>query len=805
MKQFIPVVALLLGIASTPVSAGRWDAPHASVEPAQLPRLARSLVIDGSLEEWGGAACVPVRSGSYVTVNARGNWAKPRGTGMEFYCAWNAQGLCAAAVVVDDDVCNDRQPKDYWQQDCVEFLVDGRGSGRFMKSPYSKGAYQILLRPPANGRAAAAVNARDGSIPGLQVAGKVTSHGYTIEALIPWSAFPEMKPREGSSIGLQFALDDYDRTDGDTNQPVQLVYQAAKDVWNKPEQMTKWTLTEKLQTGPDAFLGPLAVIDIPAMTQTLWTSTYTVEFASTISDQVRSVEFVAVDGYGRRVIECKSPVWRMSSPWQSSAMTRVSWDLGNLPDGYYTIKITAYDAQGRPLGYATRPTLLAGNTVRSAASILAKADVPALAQSKPFAAAAYMGAAACAEKFKWEMYRSKLLELPESARELDARLDVLADGRLDAKDAGLYDLIALTGEPDAQVVVEYPHPNQAGVTLLWGSVPVGRAMVMQMAPSDAAARAGKARSGQVLVADRDRLIEVSCASTEAAKRIAAMVIACKPIKAADVDRVRIDVVKALSSTVKPGPIPPGVKLFCGDLHMHTSYSDGRCTPAGLMLEAMYCGMDYAVMSDHNTIEGAQSVRRTLADYGFGFLPIVGEEITTQWSHFNAYPLTQRIAETGTADDFIAQAHAQGAVIQWNHPAAVKSDWTDAHLDTDIGTIGLDAWEHVMPDFDKRKAEGKMKLVVGTSDTHFGTFECAERTIVYAPSTDGSDVADAIRCGRAVAVVTVLPGLFYGADDVTAAAYSALVQGAALKEAKSAQLKQILRKADAAGLLLDRRE
>ena len=155
-----------------------------------------------------------------------------------------------------------------------------------------------------------------------------------------------------------------------------------------------------------------------------------------------------------------------------------------------------------------------------------------------------------------------------------------------------------------------------------------------------------------------------------------------------------------------------------------------------------------------------------------------------------------------SDKIIEAAHKQGAVIQWNHPPwpGQDSEWGKEHARNGIAGTGLDAWEHYPTNYEEWKRTGKLPVLVGTTDTHSGTFE-GERTIVFAPAPMGEDVAEAIRRARAVAVFPYCPRLFYGPDDnLISVVWSALAEGKALKAAKAEHLRSALRNADLAGML-----
>ena len=67
---------------------------------------------------------------------------------MEGHFGWRPEGLCLAAVVVDDRVVNPRTDGQIWLEDGVELYLDGRPAGKQATSPYTPGAYQVLITPP---------------------------------------------------------------------------------------------------------------------------------------------------------------------------------------------------------------------------------------------------------------------------------------------------------------------------------------------------------------------------------------------------------------------------------------------------------------------------------------------------------------------------------------------------------------------------------------------------------------------------------------------------------------------------------
>ncbi|NLO73773.1 MAG: hypothetical protein GX100_06635 [candidate division WS1 bacterium] len=302
------------------------------------------------------------------------------------------------------------------------------------------------------------------------------------------------------------------------------------------------------------------------------------------------------------------------------------------------------------------------------------------------------------------------------------------------------------------------------------------------------------------VASDKWLITTQGPSREMAVRFGELLAAGQPIALAQADEIRDLVVRA----VTPAGVAPltleGYRLYCGDVHKHTYFSDGDCSPAAQILESIYCAEDFSVISDHNTIAGAQLVQKLLPAAGFHYPVIVGEEVTFE-EHMNAYPLREVISEQLPWQEIVKSAHVQGAVIQWNHPAWSNNPFWLAHLTSGLAGTGLDAWEHCPARYEEWKAAGRLPLIVGSTDNHHcDPGSNPERTIVLAPSPAGDDVAEAIRWKYALAVDPQSPHFFLGSDVMIATVCHALAEGRSLKTQKALALRAYLEKANLARLL-----
>jgi len=289
-------------------------------------------------------------------------------------------------------------------------------------------------------------------------------------------------------------------------------------------------------------------------------------------------------------------------------------------------------------------------------------------------------------------------------------------------------------------------------------------------------------------------------SPDVARRMVSLLLANVGITEEDVDGVRQMLVRALC--------PPGVRpaapaldsLFCGDVHAHSSESDGTPSPEGLLLEALYANLDFATVSDHNTVLGALRAQTALQQKGVSLTVIAGEEVTTDSGHINILPLSARIPAAFPFDPVIASARAQNAFVQINHPAHPSSAWGRKILEHGLAGTGLDAWEHIPARYDEWAAAGTLPTLTGSTDTHNGLYGELERTVVLAIDHTEQRIVQALKENRCAIVNASSPRYYYGPESAARPFWAALAEGSALKRQKAAMLRDALKAADLPGLL-----
>jgi len=233
----------------------------------------------------------------------------------------------------------------------------------------------------------------------------------------------------------------------------------------------------------------------------------------------------------------------------------------------------------------------------------------------------------------------------------------------------------------------------------------------------------------------------------------------------------------------------GPGWYRGDLHMHSGHSDGTCAnasgksvPCPLYLtiaSAAARKLDFAVLTEHNTVSSLQVIRE-LQPYFDRLLLIPGQEVTTHFGHIGVWgveePIDYRVEPGVRSFNTLAdEVHRLGGLVSINHPAAptgamcLGCGWSMP----DVDYAKVDAVEAInggiiaiaggrdpegpltnIPFWLKHLAAGDRLVAVGGSDSHDGT-NAADHppavgnptTVVYARDLTQGAILEGIRSGR----------------------------------------------------------
>jgi predicted metal-dependent phosphoesterase TrpH len=132
-----------------------------------------------------------------------------------------------------------------------------------------------------------------------------------------------------------------------------------------------------------------------------------------------------------------------------------------------------------------------------------------------------------------------------------------------------------------------------------------------------------------------------------------------------------------------------------DLHTHSRASfDSLASPASLVRTAARRGLTHLAITDHDRIDGALEARALAAEVAPSLTVIVGEEVRTAEGDLICLFLDEAIPPGLPADEAIARARSQGALVGVPHPfdrfrgsllrearmerLAGQVDWLEAH-------------------------------------------------------------------------------------------------------------------------------
>jgi len=175
----------------------------------------------------------------------------------------------------------------------------------------------------------------------------------------------------------------------------------------------------------------------------------------------------------------------------------------------------------------------------------------------------------------------------------------------------------------------------------------------------------------------------------------------------------------------------GPRWYRGDLHAHTWHSDGSAPLADLVAAARAQGLDFAAVTDHNTVSHLPPLSTHPTP---DLLLIPGVEITTYHGHANVWPVDwpadDFVEFRCWTDDQMAQVReavrARGLLFSVNHPKEGGPPWEFGDLfEPDCIEVWGAPWivsnYQSLAVWDAQLRQGKRVTGVGGSDKHQGPF------------------------------------------------------------------------------------
>jgi hypothetical protein len=120
------------------------------------------------------------------------------------------------------------------------------------------------------------------------------------------------------------------------------------------------------------------------------------------------------------------------------------------------------------------------------------------------------------------------------------------------------------------------------------------------------------------------------------------------------------------------PAPNGLTWYAGDLHAHTTHSDGALSIAQLTAAAADRGLDFLAVTDHNTVSHHAHLPAVGAAYDVCLLP--GQEVTTHAGHANAFGDIGWVDFRWPAERWLSDVEERGGILSVNHPVQDDCGW-----------------------------------------------------------------------------------------------------------------------------------
>lgn len=224
-------------------------------------------------------------------------------------------------------------------------------------------------------------------------------------------------------------------------------------------------------------------------------------------------------------------------------------------------------------------------------------------------------------------------------------------------------------------------------------------------------------------------------------------------------------INSLMGEVENGSSGNGVWLK-GDLHAHSTYSDGDSPLSKVIEKAESLNLDFFVITDHNTTNQLDdpSYKSDKIKLLYGF------EWTTGKGHANIWAPEKAdfsdIKNTLSSEDAYSAAelaHEKGALFSINHPTAFFCCPWDLEVEKNVDSVEIWNSMYRVPNFnllaghpfwDFQLLKGERIPAVGGSDTHEHKgiqgllFNIGNPTTwVYSKDKSGEAVIDGIRNGR----------------------------------------------------------
>lgn len=207
--------------------------------------------------------------------------------------------------------------------------------------------------------------------------------------------------------------------------------------------------------------------------------------------------------------------------------------------------------------------------------------------------------------------------------------------------------------------------------------------------------------------------------------------------------------------------------WVGDLHMHSTYSDGKLPPLFSVLGAIRNHLDFFSLTDFMTLEGSKEAGHIVRKMGLELTVINGQETAyykSKETHFNIINYNRPIKSW--KEKLAGQVHRKGGIVILTHAAGnanalLTPEWEREMLENWEKTK-IDAFDVVGAGFDyfykQWERKGELPALIGSTDTHISCYAVPVRTVIFSPRCTPHDIVVAIKNKQCAGYKN---GKFYG--------------------------------------------
>ena len=192
-------------------SRGRDVDFRPSVPLAMVPKTDSAPLVDGSLDEWSGAAKFELLPSGHLESGQAGD---DKDVSAKVMLLWDDERLYFAIHVRDNELVCLKKDSGIHQSDSVELFIDPQGDGlEWDNASDIQLAFSPTCPPPAQSQVWSYFDKRIPTLQEVDYAAQIIKNGYDIESSISWK-FLGVQPMRGMRIGFSSAVNDTDIKDG---------------------------------------------------------------------------------------------------------------------------------------------------------------------------------------------------------------------------------------------------------------------------------------------------------------------------------------------------------------------------------------------------------------------------------------------------------------------------------------------------------------------------------------------------------------------------------------------------------------